>query len=331
MIVFITGATGYIGQKLALHLADEGHVIHALVRDIKKAESLLLHPNMRLFHGDILNVDSIKAALSGCGQVYHLAALASVWSRDRNSFWRMNVQGLKNVLDCCVSEQIQNVLFTSTAGVVGHSLDGEPVAEQTNLRPALQTDYEKTKLQAEMIVNQYCKLGLRIVIVNPSRVYGPGVLTESNGFTRLLKMYLNGNWKVKPGRGDRIGNYVYIDDVVKGIIAAMARAKPGERYLMGGTNISYKNFFKMVDQITGKKRKLLNFPVPMILFISYIQLYLAKLSGRQPLITPPFVRKYNRDWIVSSAKAQKEFGYTITPLEVGLKKTIDWLGGEENY
>lgn len=323
--IFITGATGYLGQILALNLAERGYIIHALVRDVPKATTLLKHSNIKLFPGSILEIQSIREALDTCEEAYHLAALASVWNKDATMFDRLNVDGLQNVLECCISLNVNKILFTSTAGVVGHSIDGKPVAETTNGSPELSTLYEASKLKAEDVAKQFVGRGLQVIIVNPSRVYGPGLLTESNGFTRLVKMYVNGKWKIKPGNGDSIGNYVYIDDVIEGFLKAMKYAKPGERYLLGGENASYNQFFRMIDELNGESRKLYSVPLPMMLLLSYLQLGIANTFGKHPLITPPFVRKYSKNWLVSSEKASNELEYSITPLKVGMQKTLSWL------
>ena len=325
MKIFITGATGYIGQKLALRLAKDGHRIHALVRNLKKGASLLTHPNICIYEGDIMDSTSLLTAMRGCVEVYHLAALASVWHRKPQTFDLVNVEGLKNVLDCCLQLNIRNVLFTSTAGVVGESKDMHPVCELTNLNAQLETLYEKSKVKAEALLKEYVTKGIRGIIVNPSRIYGPGLLTESNGFTRLLKMYINGSWKVKPCNGKSIGNYVYIDDIINGLILAMEKANPGERYLLGGINATYNEFFNVVDELTGVQRKMYNVPLPVMLLSSRFQLLMARLFGKQPMITPSFVRKYNKHWIVNSAKAERELDYSITPLKVGVSKTLAWL------
>ena len=325
MIIFVTGATGYIGQQLVFKLAQDGHIIHALVRNLERAKKILNHPRIRLFEGDILNEASLLNAMQSCRQVYHLAALASVWHKNPKAFYQINVDGLRNVLDCCIRLKIFDVLFTSTAGVVGHSADGQAVCEFTNPNPQLETLYEKSKVAAEQLLIQYCQKGIRGIIVNPSRVFGPGLLTESNGFTRLLKMYVDGCWKIKPGNGESIGNYVFIDDTIQGIIKAMEKAKPGERYLLGGINTTYTDFFRLVDELTGQQRKLYKIPLKMMLMLAQGQLLMAEWFGTQPLITPPFVRKYNKHWIVNSGKAEQELGYTITPLHVGIQKTLDWL------
>ena len=323
--IFITGATGYLGQRLAHHLAGKGHTIHALVRDQNKAMAILNHSSIKLFKGCILKKETIAKAMEGCDQVFHLAALATVWHKNPNAFKKTNMGGLKNVLEICVDKGIKDVLFTSTAGVVGHSTNGKPVAELTNSNPRLETLYEKSKLLAEDVALEYLSKGLRVVIVNPSRVYGPGLLTESNGFTRLMKMYLEGKWNIRPGNGKSIGNYVYIDDVIEGFELAMKKAHPGERYLLGGIDVSYNEFFDSISRLSGKHPKLHSIPLSVMLLASYLHLALAHTTGKHPLITPPFVRKYTKNWLVSSEKAKMELGYAITPLETGLAKTLSWL------
>lgn len=324
--IFLTGATGYLGQRLVQHLVGKGHTIHALVRNKSKAMTILNHSNVRLFEGCILERESIAAAMQGCEQVFHLAALASVWNKDPLAFEKTNVEGFKNVLDACIDNGIKDVLFTSTAGVIGHSEDRMPVSELTNPSPHLETLYEKSKLMAEQTALEYIAKGLlRVVIVNPSRVYGPGLLTESNGFTRLIKMYLDGNWKIRPGDGNSVGNYVYIDDVIEGFLLAMEKAQAGERYLLGGVDVSYNDFFSSISELSKQHRKLRSLPLPIMLALSYLQLAIAHTTGKHPVITPPFVRKYTKNWLVSSEKAKKELGYTITPLKTGLAKTIDWI------
>lgn len=325
MKIFITGATGYIGQRLALRLAQHGHKIIALVRNPEKATSCLDHPNISLAKGDLLDINSLKSAIQGCEAVYHLAALASVWHKDPDAFRRLNVEGLKNILDCCIESGIADIVFTSSAGVVGHSDGIQRIAEYTNIDPFLETAYERSKVEAELLLIDYCKKGIRGIIVNPSRVYGPGILSESNGVTRLIDLYINGKWHILPGNGHSIGNYVFIEDVVDGHILAMEKAKPGERYLLGGENFSFRDFFLLIDQLTGTRHWLFPFPLSVMLLISKLDLFLAESTGRQPLITPPFVRKYHKHWLLSSDKAETELGYTITPLVTGLQKTIKWL------
>jgi len=161
--------------------------------------------------------------------------------------------------------------------------------------------------------------------VNPPRVYGPGIVTESNAVTRLIKLYMAGKWKILPGDGKRTGSYVYVDDVVKGHILAMQKGRSGERYCLAGVNASYIEFFDLLAKLTGKKASLIQLPVWAMMFTGNILELYTKLTSKPPLLTPPWIRKYYYDWSMSSEKAQRELGYTYISLEEGLQKTIDWL------
>jgi nucleoside-diphosphate-sugar epimerase len=323
MRIFMTGATGYIGNNLAKRLVNEGNIVHALCRDVNNG--VLDHPNINIFEGDITNVESIQKAMHGCEQVYHMAAYARVWAKDPSTYYRLNVQGTKNVLDVAKNNNVQKVVFTSTGGVMGPS-GKKPVAEDDERIGKPFTEYEESKTQAEALCIDYCnKYGMYIVIVNPPRVYGPGIITESNAVTRLIRLYMKGKWKFIPGDGKRTGSYVYVDDVVKGHMLAMQKGRSGERYNLGGHNASYIEFFNLLAELTGKKISLIRLPVwLMITAGNILQLY-TRLTGRPPLLTPPWIRKYYYDWSISSEKAMRELDYNYISLEEGLSKTIDWL------
>ena len=323
MKIFVTGATGYIGNNLAKKLADDGNILHALCRNEKT--TLLSHPNIKIFKGDIINTQSIEKAMQDCEQVYHLAAYARVWAKDMSTFYKLNVEGLRNVLDAAKKFNIQKIVFTSTAGTLGPS-GSRPVTEDDKRIGEPFTQYELTKTQAEILCRDYCnKYGMHIVMVNPPRIYGPGIITESNAVTRLVKLYMAGKWKLIPGDGKRTGSYVYIDDVVNGHILAMKNGRGGERYILGGVNTSYNEFFDLLAKMAGKKVDLIKMPVWLMMIAgNALQLY-TKLTGKPPLLTPPWIKKYYYDWSLSSEKAQRELGYTYISLEEGLQKTIDWL------
>lgn len=323
MHIFITGATGYIGNNLARKLADEGNIVHALCRNINT--QVLNHPNIKIFGGDITDIASIEKAMQHCKQVYHLAAYARVWAKEPSTYYRLNVQGAKNVFDAARNLSIHKIVFTSTAGTLGPS-GTKPVEEKDERIGKPFTDYEVTKTQAEDLCRSYCNnYGMHIVMVNPPRVYGPGIITESNAVTRLVKLYMAGKWRIMPGDGKRTGSYVYVDDVVNGHILAMKNGRSGERYSLGGVNASYIEFFNLLAKLSGKKISLIKLPVwAMMLAGNVIQWY-TNITGKPPLLTPPWIRKYYYDWSINSEKAQRELGYSFIPLENGLQKTIDWI------
>ncbi len=328
MKVFVVGATGYLGIRLCLKLADLGYTVHALCRNKAKAKPLT-HENIVLFEGDLSDTTSLEKAMQGCEQVYHLAAYASVWDKNPQVFYDINAKGTENVLSIAKKTGVSKIVVTSTAGVVGHSQNKELVAEDSNQNVRLETEYEKSKLEGEKIAFNYALEGLHVVIVNPSRIYGPGLMSDSNAATKLIKLYNEGKWRFIPGSGESMGNYVFVDDVVEGHLLAMEKGRSGQRYIIGGENASFNQYFALLRKMTGKKQRLFKIPLGFMLFFAGIQLFLADNFSRKPLIIPAFVRKYNHHWNLSSGKAEKELGYRITNLETGFQKTLDWLDNEK--
>lgn len=323
--IFITGGTGFIGQKLAKRLAGEGHRVVALIRSKGKAKDLE-HDKITFVEGDLFNIGALEVGMHEADEVYHLAAFASVWAKD-DTFAKVNIDGTLNILNAAKKKGVKKVLVTSTAGVIGPAIDG-PVNEDTPRQVDFFTDYESTKYESELRIKEYVTQGQHVVIVNPTRVYGPGPLNVSNSVTKLIKQYTEGKWKFIPGDGMSTGNYVFVDDVINGHILAMEKGRAGERYLLAGEDATYHELFDTIAAIGGKKYKLYKMPLGVLLTFGRLQLFLAETFGRQPLITPGWVRKYLYKWSVSSAKAEKELGYQPTKLEDGVKQTVKWLRNE---
>ncbi|HEX2977455.1 MAG TPA: NAD-dependent epimerase/dehydratase family protein [Bacteroidales bacterium] len=324
MKIFITGATGYIGSRLALRLADEGHEINALYRDDRKTESIK-HSNIHLFKGDILDYDSLVKPLEGCEQVYHTAAYAKVWQKDNMQIYRQNIEGAMNVIRAGIKAGVKRIVCTSTAGVLGYSINGRCSDENTLHPQKYFLDYECSKRIMEESIKTLSASGTDVLIVSPTRVYGPGLLSDSNGVTRLMQQYLKGKWRIIPGNGKSIGNYVFVDDVVTGHIQAMANGRPGEKYLLGGTDLTYDEFFDELAALTGQKYAMVHIPIPVSEMAARLMLTVAKVTGKAPLITPSLVKKYSYNWSVSSAKAIAELNYNPTDFKTGAGLTIDWL------
>lgn len=326
MKVFITGATGFIGTRLANVLAEKGHIVHALYRSKEKAKAIN-HPNIKLFKGDILNTESLKAAIEGCEQVYHIAAFTDVWAKDNQFIYDLNVTATENILQLALEYKVKKLVFTSTAGVFGPSITGK-ITEATQRSMDYFLEYERTKDIAEGKVKEFVKKGLNAMIVNPTRVYGPGLLSKSNSVTIMIKSFSEGKWRVIPGNGKSIGNYVFVDDVVEGQQLAMNKGVSGERYILGGDNISYLDFFNTLRKLTNRRHRLFKLPLFIMLFFSHTLMFLNKLFGIKPMITPALVRKFNYDWVVSSEKAIEKLGYQPCSFEQGAIKTLEWLKKE---
>jgi farnesol dehydrogenase len=329
MKCLVTGATGFIGSRLVEELLALGYQVNALVRSPNKLSDAV-RKKIDVYQGDVLNPESIVRSMKGCSVVFHLAAFAGIWAKDHMLPYKINVTGTRNVLNAALELKINKVVYTSTAGTLSPSGNSVPVDENVPLPEVYQTDYELSKRQAEQVCRDFNNLGLNVVVVNPTRVYGPGLLSKSNSLTILIKKYLKGSWRFLPGNGKSIGNYCYIDDVVKGQILALNNGVPGENYILGGANASFKEFFTHVSRLSGKNYTLFHIPDSLLMAYSEFQLFLAEHFGREPLITPPWVRRYRQDRLVSSKKAIENLRYEITPIHHALENTIQWLQSYES-
>jgi nucleoside-diphosphate-sugar epimerase len=321
--VFITGATGYIGSKLALKLATNGDTIHALCRSNSK-NRYLDHPNIKFFPGDICNRESVLKAMNTCRYVYHLAAYVSAWAKKPQTYTDINIRGTEIILETALKQGIEKTLFTSSAGVFGPTLKGL-TDEKSTVKIDSLTDYGNSKAAADRKVQFYIGKGLKAVIVYPTRVFGPGLLTESNSITKIIHFYIRNKFGFIPGNGKNIGNYAFIDDVVDGHLLAMRKGKSGEKYILGGSNISFNDFFNKLSIVTGKKHILVHIPKWAMLSFAKSQELMANSFGKKPLITRKWVRKSLYNWILTSRKAKQELGYGITPFEEGITQTVKWI------
>lgn len=323
MTVFITGATGYIGSHLAMRLAQSGVQVHALCRSEERGR-LLEHPNIRKYYGDLHAIDVMDQAMQGCQQVYHVAAFARVWHRNPGTYYDINVSGTRHVLECCVRHRVEKVVFTSTGGVYGASTHGV-ITEDYIRQLDFFNEYEASKCLAESWVKDFVIQGLHVVIVSPTRVYGPYLFGSPESVTRMISQYVLGSWRWIPGPADKIGNYVYIDDVVTGHIQAMERGRAGQTYILGGTNHSYTEFFSLLQQVSGIRRRMIGLPLWLIRLIAWVEERKAVWLGMSPAMTPKWVAKARFDWEVDPSKSIREFDLQLVPLKEGLERTIAWL------
>lgn len=334
--ILVTGATGFLGARLVQELAGRGLRVRALSRQRSPApppgfgwregEGPLYHPEVERVQGDITDLDSLVRAASGCTHVFHLAAYAKNWARDPATFFALNVQGMRNVFDAARRCGAQRVVWTSSVVTLGPTRPGEVGTEDMpRTTDRYFHEYEETKVIAEKEAIRAAEDGFPVVIANPTRVYGPGHLSEGNSLSLLIEQYDQGKVWVLLNRGVNVGNYVLVDDVVRGLILAMEKGRVGQRYILGGENATLKQFFRTIDEVTGKR----HFQIPLLhitpLVFAYLQKKRAQWFGVYPTITPGWVRSFCADAAFSSAKAERELGYQWTPLREGVRLTYEWL------
>ena len=323
--VFVTGGTGFIGTRLVNELIRRGHTVHILRRPTSNIDGLV-GERIRFFVGDLEQLDTIRKGMEGCQQVYHLAAYAKNWARDSTVYYRSNVDGLCDVCEVAKSLGVERMVFTSTFVTCGPAASGEVGDERRYCSEAeCCTDYQASKTIGEKQAREYAAQGFPVVIVNPTRVYGPGKLTEGNSVSRVIDLYDRGRFPFLLNHGVNVGNYAFVDDVVQGLILTMERGRIGERYILGGENVSLKRLFQLIDEIGGKRHIQINVPSRIALIYSRLEEEMAKWVYHYPLITTGWVNTFLQDWTYSSVKAEKELGYKITPLREGIRITLEWL------
>ncbi|MEM7454151.1 MAG: NAD-dependent epimerase/dehydratase family protein [Planctomycetota bacterium] len=320
---FVTGATGLLGGRLCRALAESGDEVVAFCRNPDRLQ--VTHDRISTARGDVTDAMSLEKGIEGCDTCFHLAALARQWHPDPDAFTKVNFQGTINVMEAAASADVKRFVYTSTAGVYGASTEGAMVDESVGLERAMPTAYELSKRSSQQLFQIECMGGFPGVVVNPARVFGPGPLNESNSVAKIMAQYKSGDWRFKPGNGESIGNYVFVDDVVQGHIAAMRQGRVGEAYILGGENLSFNQLFDLIGDVVGQRRKLRSVPLWLLKFYSHLQMLKARLCKLPPSLTPPFVDKYSRNYCLSSDKAVKELGYSITPIREAIEQTLAGL------
>jgi farnesol dehydrogenase len=321
----VTGASGFIGSTLVRVLAESGWPVRALVRP-GRAVAGGTDKAVRTVEGDILAPDTLARAMAGCTRVFHLAAYARNWARAPATFFAHNVLGTRNVLAAARAAGVERIVLTSTIVTFGPTPPGA-VADETTARSDGRpfTAYEETKALAEREALAAGDAGAPVVVVNPTRVYGPGPLSEGNSVTVMIDLYARGRFPFLLAGGANVGNYAFVEDVARGHLLAMEHGRPGERYILGGHNSSLRGLLETVDRVSGERHRTVSLPAPLARLYAGVEELRARWLGGSPRITPGWVDTFLHDWAFSSAKAERELGYAVTPLADGLRATHQWL------
>ncbi|MFO7181149.1 MAG: NAD-dependent epimerase/dehydratase family protein [Pseudomonadota bacterium] len=318
----VTGASGFIGSTLVRRLVERGERVKAFVRPGSNLSPLMgISPErMQLAYGDVTVRDTVYRALAGCDRLYHVAAVFKFTSRRPNEIIEPAVEGTRSVLEAARERDIERIVVTSSVAALGVATGDEPMDENHEFRLSDPEVYMRAKREQLGVVEEYAGR-LPIVTVMPGSVFGPGDRRPTaNG--RALVEYL----KLGPGRRlpvtDGGINVVDVDDVVEGHRLAMERGRLGERYILGGENLTLRQIVALLHELTGLAEPG-GTPSPLLLRLAAWAV--ERFSDDEPLITPRMVRDYayNRIW-VTSAKAERELGYTHRPARETFSRAIRW-------
>ncbi len=321
MKILVTGGSGYIGSAVVRELLNGKDKIKVLARksdDLRNLEGL----DVELAYGDITDFHSIIDALKGCDRMFHLAAIYAIWLPDPKMMNWVNVQGSKNVFEACLQKKIKKVVYTSSVAALGAHGKERPADETAQFNLWHTKDpYYLSKFHAEQLALDYFRRGLPLVIVNPTNPCGPrDMMPTPNG--QLIINIIQGKL---PGYVDGGINVSDIDDTAKGHVLAMQKGKPGEKYVLGNTNVSVKEYFDLIAQIGGGKSPSMRIPTSVAVFSGYLYQLLAAITRKPPVTTAAWVRVGSEYSFWDSSKAVEELGMPQTPIRESIKNAIDWF------
>lgn len=322
MKILVTGGTGFLGRRIVSELAPR-HSLRLLVRRGSSRERF--PAGVELAEGDVTDRLSLTRAVAGCDAVLHAAALVKILAPAEH-FDRINVRGLENVLAAAeFAGSVERVLYVSSFIALGPT-DGRTLDESAEPRDrAWINDYERTKTLSDRAARKSIAAGAPLDVVYPGVIYGPGEMTEGNIVVRHILDLVHGRLPGLIGKPERRWNYVYVDDVARGVALALEKPKPGGRYVLGGENVTLGHFYGLVGRLAGAKIPSLRFPDSVAKTAGALQKTWAKMRGSTPQLTPDLVEIYKHDWAYSSATAERELGYRWRTLEEGLTSTVAWL------
>lgn len=319
MKVLVTGATGLLGHHLCRTLVEKGYRVTALRRS-KSDVSLLAGLDLDFASGDVTDLTSLEEATSGQEAVIHAAAHLAYWSRQRATQNLVNIDGTRNVVAASQRAGVNRLVFVSSIAAIGFPERGQPPADESfpfNLEHGV-LNYAITKKRAEELVTDGCRDGLDAVIVNPATLFG-----------RLGNRYRGSEW-VEKIRQRRIAfyftggrNLVHVMDVIQGILNALERGRSGERYILGGENLTYQEIARRVAARLGRKILLLPILSQVTALLSAADPFISAL-GRRPPMTREVHYTASRFQYFSSAKAERELGYHAQPFSYILEDILNW-------
>jgi NAD+-dependent farnesol dehydrogenase len=316
--VFVTGGTGYLGGRLLESLISDGCQVRALLR---KPSSLDPHPQVEIVTGDLSDSRRLAAQMQGCDTVFHTAALVASWTRDESEFYRVNVTGLRNILEACEVAGVANLVYTSSFFALGPA----PVpgaSERAPLEGRKIHPYQHSKLEARREAVRALAAGFPIVVLYPGIIYGPGRRTRGNLVAKLVEDFACGRTPGLLGDGNQVWSFAYIDDVAKGHLLALSVSPKGGEYVLGGKNVSLAGFFAALSSLTGKRAPRLRIPLAAGMAAAGLQALADRLRSRDPSMTPSSVRMMYESWACDSTRAEADLGYRPRPLREGLIETL---------
>jgi dihydroflavonol-4-reductase len=322
MQAFITGATGFLGSHVARVLCDQGATLRLLVRatsNLKNLQGL----NAETVTGDLRDPGSLEKAMAGCDTVFHVAADYRLWVRDPQEMYRSNVEGTRALLQAARRNGVRRLVYTSSVATIGFTTNGSPADEDF---PVSLSDmighYKRSKFMAEQVALEAGRGGMHVVTVNPTTPVGEGdVKPTPTG--RIVLDFLKRKF---PAYVETGLNLVDVRQCALGHLAALERGQPGHRYILGGENLTLKEILDKLGDITGLPSPRVKLPYIFAFATGVIdETITGRMLNKEPRATVDAVRMGKKMMFATSAKAERELGWKIVPVNDALRRAVQWF------
>ena len=322
MLAFVTGATGFVGSHVARVLAEHGADLRLLVRpssDLRNIQDL----NAERVAGDLRDAESLKNGITGCDVVFHIAADYRLWVRDPDEMYRSNVEGTRAILQAARESGVRRVVYTSSVATMGFTSNGHLADENS---PVSLTNmighYKRSKFMAEEIAMEAGRSGMDVVVVNPTTPVGERDI-KPTPTGRIVVDFLK---KKFPAYVDTGLNLVDVTECARGHLMALERGRSGERYILGGENLTLKQILDKLAAITGLPSPRVRVPYVVALATGVVdQVVTGYLRRREPRATIDAVRMGRKKMFVSSSKAERDLGWKTVPVDAALHRAVQWF------
>lgn len=316
----VTGATGFVGTNLVRKLLTRGFRVRVLIRPSSNRK-VLEGLDVEYARGDVLDRESVAAAVRACDVVFHVAAYVSMYVPDPAEMRRVNVGGTRNVLEAARAGGVRRVVLTSTVSAVGGTFDGRVLDETAPFNLDRRGfHYCITKHEAEQVALRAVDAGQDVVIVNPTAMFGPFDVRPNIG--RMIVAMASGKVPAYTHGGN---NYVGVEDVCEGHVLAFERGRAGQRYILGNENLTHKQIFGRIAAIVGKPPPKLRVPHLLVLAAGLMGEAVGRLAGREPSIDLTVARMSRYYFYFSHEKAARELGYRPGSLDDAMAQAYAWL------
>ena len=318
----VTGASGFVGSAVARRLIEAGYAVRVLVRPTSDTRNVTGLP-VDIRHGALEDAASLAAALKGATHLFHVAADYRLWVRDPATMFRANVDGTRILMEQAQAAGLERIVYTSSVATIGLHADGTPADETTPSRyEDMVGPYKQSKFRAEAEVRRLvAEQGLPAVIVSPSTPIGPRDIKP----TPTGRMIVEAASGRMPAFVDTGLNLVHVADVAEGHLAAADKGRIGERYILGGENMSLAAILTAVAERAGRRPPLARLPIAAVVPIAIVAESVARFTGKEPFVTLDGLRMARKKMYFSSAKAAAELGYRTRPVGEALAEAIEWF------